>query len=477
MVWQAIEYGRPRAGSLEAKIKPGSWVVIKPNIVALRPLGFYRTSDITDMRVTKAVLEYVAGKSKAARVTVAEGGSYRNLYDPEPGAVVFQNGRRVNAVTFDWGDKEWNGFTGSLGGMLEEVGARFPNKKIDYVDLAYDAVRDASGNLRRIEVPRSPNGVGAFSDRPDYYVANTVLNCDFLITVPVLKVHEMCGITCCLKNYVGTAPRIAYAPPGGFSNLILHDQHTVDNRIDHFITDLVAFHPADYAVVDGIRGLQYTEHSNRRSDQMVRNNLVIAGEDAVAADALSAHLIGFNTWDMEFLHMAEQRQMGTMDFNNIEVLGEDPDQLRRRWEKPPRWYGRGNREWRLSRDAGTPVDGWQRYTSPTDTLRFARWAGSEVAPGEKFGAAVKVRAEGHCKAYLWLGARGKVTAKLNGETVMEQSNHTRYRVGQFRQPVQLRPGENLLVFHVEALGSETLLSANLVGPLNDGDTVDGIRWS
>ena len=31
MVWKAIEYGRPRAGSLEAKIKPGSWVVIKPN--------------------------------------------------------------------------------------------------------------------------------------------------------------------------------------------------------------------------------------------------------------------------------------------------------------------------------------------------------------------------------------------------------------------------------------------------------------
>lgn len=25
MVWKAIEYGAPRAGSLEAKIKPGAW--------------------------------------------------------------------------------------------------------------------------------------------------------------------------------------------------------------------------------------------------------------------------------------------------------------------------------------------------------------------------------------------------------------------------------------------------------------------
>ena len=31
MVWKAVGYGKPAAGSLEAKIKPGSWVVLKPN--------------------------------------------------------------------------------------------------------------------------------------------------------------------------------------------------------------------------------------------------------------------------------------------------------------------------------------------------------------------------------------------------------------------------------------------------------------
>src|SRR5512140_2486761 len=51
MVWKAIEYGRPHAGSLEAKIKPGSWVVIKPNIIGLPPRATYRTGDVTDLRV------------------------------------------------------------------------------------------------------------------------------------------------------------------------------------------------------------------------------------------------------------------------------------------------------------------------------------------------------------------------------------------------------------------------------------------
>src|ERR1035437_2626260 len=72
MVWKAIEYGKPRAGSLEAKIKPGSWVVIKPNIVYLKPQIEYRSGDVTDQRVTRAVFEYVAEKSKAARITRSE---------------------------------------------------------------------------------------------------------------------------------------------------------------------------------------------------------------------------------------------------------------------------------------------------------------------------------------------------------------------------------------------------------------------
>src|SRR6185436_19412208 len=64
LVWKAIEYGRPRAGSLEAKIRPGSWVVIKPNTVSLLTRGAYRTGDVTDLRVIRAVVEYVARKSR-----------------------------------------------------------------------------------------------------------------------------------------------------------------------------------------------------------------------------------------------------------------------------------------------------------------------------------------------------------------------------------------------------------------------------
>src|SRR5574340_539781 len=160
MVWTAIGYGKPRAGKLEAKVPAGCWVVVKPNIVFLPPQGGYRPGDITDLRVTKAVVEYVARYSRAARGTSAEGGSYRGVRDPAADTVVQQNGARVDCAGFDWGADEYPGFRGSVAGILEEFGRQFPRKKFDYIDLNYDAVRDPSGAVRRIPVPRTPRGVG-----------------------------------------------------------------------------------------------------------------------------------------------------------------------------------------------------------------------------------------------------------------------------------------------------------------------------
>jgi uncharacterized protein (DUF362 family) len=439
MVWKAIEYGRPRAGSLEAKIKPGCWVVIKPNIGSLPPRQGYRAGDVTDLRVTRAVLEYVAEKSRAARITVAEGGSYRRIGDPAPSDVMRQNGVQVDALTCDWGD-DFSGFKGTLGDILKDAGARFTGRKFDYVDLSYDPVRDEAGEFKWMDVPRSPGGVGAFGTKKVYVPARTIVNCDFLITVPVLKVHNMCGITSCLKNYVGTAPRIVYGSERAFSNGRLHSEHSLEGRIDSFITDLSAFHPPDFCVVDVIRGLQYTEHSNGRPDQQIRTNSILAGEDPVATDALAASLIGFQPADIEFLHMASQRQMGTLDLRNVQVVGDEPDRLRRRWAKPRNWYGRCNRVWLLAQDPAADLKAWERFTSPVDTLHLAQWR----SPNATYKAAAKVVAEGGRKAFLWVGARGRVTAFLNGEKVMEEEGITRYRVGQFQKPVELRSGENLL---------------------------------
>jgi hypothetical protein len=76
-----------------------------------------------------------------------------------------------------------------------------------------------------------------------------------------------------------------------------------------------------------------------------------------------------------------------------------------------------------------------------------------------------------------VGAHGQLKASLNGEKVMEEQATTRYRIGQFQKPVELRSGENLLVFELKPVSEQVDLSVLMAAPENDGGTVEGIRWS
>jgi hypothetical protein len=48
------------------------------------------------------------------------------------------------------------------------------------------------------------------------------------------------------------------------------------------------------------------------------------------------------------------------------------------------------------------------------------------------------------------------------------------RIGQFKVPVELRPEQSLFTFRIEALAAPPQFAVLLVGPRNDGDSVDGI---
>ena len=359
--------------------------------------------------------------------------------------------------------------------MLRDFAAEFPGRTFDYVNLNLDALRDATGAYRSLEVKKTPDGVGAFGARSSYCITRTIHDCDFLINVPVMKVHSDCGVTACLKNYVGTAPREVYAPSWRYSNRILHDEYSVEDRIDGWVVDLGSFHPAEYSIVDGLRGLQYGNHNNGKPDQMIQSNLILAGEDPIALDTLAARLMAFNPWDLEFLHMAERRGIGSMDLGRAEVIGDEPDRAVRPWAKPSRWHGRCNREWLVGGDPSAPPAAWKKITLPTDTLHFSRALG-ETAPEKSVSAAMRVRAASGSKGFLWLGVHGRVSVFINGQKLSDGESSAPCHVGQFKLPLELAGGENLFVFRIEGTPDAPQLSALLSGPRNDGETMEGLRY-
>jgi hypothetical protein len=52
-------------------------------------------------------------------------------------------------------------------------------------------------------------------------------------------------------------------------------------------------------------------------------NLILAGADQVAIDAVSAKLMGFDPLSIKYINLAHQRRLGCGDPRDITILGED----------------------------------------------------------------------------------------------------------------------------------------------------------
>ena len=78
-------------------------------------------------------------------------------------------------------------------------------------------------------------------------------------------------------------------------------------------------------MVDGTIGLQgtHTEETDR-----VNLGLIIAGSDAVAVDAVSAAVAGFDPNEILHVQLAAEAGLGTADLNRIEVRGETIEEIR-----------------------------------------------------------------------------------------------------------------------------------------------------
>jgi hypothetical protein len=341
-------------------------------------------------------------------------------------------------------------------------------------------------------------------------VTNTIVNCDVLISVPVMKTHGNAGMTAVFKNYIGTAPREMYQGSGWW-NANLHNWHAISANIDPAICDLAAFHPPDFAVVDGIRGLQYTEHDNGRTDQMIRRNVIIAGEDPVAVDAVVCEVMGYTPADMNYLRFAAARGMGTFDLNRISVRGDAIEAAAHDWIKAPSnenyglkfYYGRGNHTWLVNGvyqgDMETDYLGGEAEVRPMagatsgsevwDTrVLFADQLDLKKYVSEKYDsydllqnsvayAATYVHSESAQSANLWVGVDKEVIAYLNGQEVLRERSGGGHTFAQHKVQVDLLEGENRLLFKVGNDYGNYSLSAALVDMDNDGDTVPGIWWS
>jgi uncharacterized protein (DUF362 family) len=134
-------------------------------------------------------------------------------------------------------------------------------------------------------------------------VARTALERTSIVNVPKLKVHHMATVTLCMKNLMG----------------VILPKSIMHGRLHEKIVDLASLFvdKVTLNVVDGLVGADRDETSGRP----VSMNLVIAGRDMVAVDAVATCVMGLDPGRVRYLALAEARGLGVATLDRIDVLG------------------------------------------------------------------------------------------------------------------------------------------------------------
>ena len=143
----------------------------------------------------------------------------------------------------------------------------------------------------------------------ELYFPKTVRHADFLVSMPKLKTHHWAGVTLSLKNMFGVVPGGCY----GWPKNVLHWA-----GIDRAILDINAAVRPDFAIVDGIVGME----GNGPIQGAVKSaGVLILGDDPVAVDSTCARVMGLLPEKIK--HIAQAAALlGHIDREKILQLGE-----------------------------------------------------------------------------------------------------------------------------------------------------------
>jgi uncharacterized protein (DUF362 family) len=172
--------------------------------------------------------------------------------------------------------------------------------------LRYEKIRFV--DLNRDELIRTPLRA-SYTGMKDLWLPRTVLDADFLVSMPKIKTHHWSGVTLAMKNMFGIVPGARY----GWPKNILHWK-----GIQESILDLCATVPIHFVIADGIIAMEGNGPLNGTSRPLGK---IVLSDDPVAADATCARLTGFDP--LRIMHISEgSRFLGNAEPAYMNQLGD-----------------------------------------------------------------------------------------------------------------------------------------------------------
>jgi len=170
-------------------------------------------------------------------------------------------------------------------------------RQIQFVDLNRD-------ELVRVKLKANYSGMG------ELWLPRTVLDSNFVVSMPKMKTHHWAGVTLSLKNMFGIVPGMKY----GWPKNLLHW-----HGIHESILDICATVPIHFVIADGITAMEGNGPLQGTARDLGK---IVLADDPVAADATCARLMGFDP--LQVRHLSDgSRFLGNLRADRIAMLAEN----------------------------------------------------------------------------------------------------------------------------------------------------------
>jgi uncharacterized protein (DUF362 family) len=145
-----------------------------------------------------------------------------------------------------------------------------------------------------------PNGV----DIKNWECFRDALETDVLINVPIAKHHSLARLTLGGKNLLG----------------LVSNRTGLHRNLGQRIADLHSLFRPTLTVVDAVRILMYHGPTGGNLDDVRQTNTLIASHDMVAADAYATTLFDLEGKDIEYIRLAADMGLGSLDLEQVKVV-------------------------------------------------------------------------------------------------------------------------------------------------------------
>lgn len=141
-------------------------------------------------------------------------------------------------------------------------------------------------------------------------ISKSILDVDFLISLPKFKTHSLTQITGAIKNSFGFLI-------GGDKGRI----HAVTGSYKNFVeamVDIYQIRIPDLVIMDAIVGMEGNGPSNGNLRHIGK---IIASDDGVAVDSVMTYMMGKNPSKTYMTKVAHQRGLGENDISKMQIIG------------------------------------------------------------------------------------------------------------------------------------------------------------